>query len=262
MKRIPPRSGFTLIEILVVVAIIALLAAILFPVFARARENARRTSCASNLKQIGLAWMQYNQDYDERAMPASNSAQEWVGQTNPTAPPYYLQGTSLLEPYMKSDQVKQCPSAIADSAGTYVTAGDFFGYGYNRVAFPIQSGATPLSTSIAAIEDPSRTAAFGDAGQPRRSAGGTLYKDGVVYLEHSSAGRARFAARHLETGNVLYCDGHVKAERAKMLRSSYTNYGGGTGSLTAAEVQSMGFGDLDRDGNLATAEVFTLESDG
>src|SRR5688572_31491078 len=57
--------GFTLIELLVVIAIIALLAAILFPVFARARENARRASCQSNLKQIGLGLVQYYQDFDE-----------------------------------------------------------------------------------------------------------------------------------------------------------------------------------------------------
>src|SRR5471032_2965994 len=64
--------GFTLIELLVVIAIIAILAAILFPVFARARENARRTACQSNLKQIGLAFMQYVQDYDE-LQPSGNS---------------------------------------------------------------------------------------------------------------------------------------------------------------------------------------------
>jgi prepilin-type N-terminal cleavage/methylation domain-containing protein len=61
--------GFTLIELLVVIAIIAILAAILFPVFARARENARRASCQSNLKQMALASAQYTQDYDERLAP-------------------------------------------------------------------------------------------------------------------------------------------------------------------------------------------------
>lgn len=60
------KRGFTLIELLVVIAIIAILAAILFPVFSRARENARRASCQNNLKQIGTAIMQYTQDYDEK----------------------------------------------------------------------------------------------------------------------------------------------------------------------------------------------------
>ena len=63
----PRRNlAFTFIELLFVIAIIAILAAILFPVFARARENARKASCQSNLKQIGLAITQYTQDYDER----------------------------------------------------------------------------------------------------------------------------------------------------------------------------------------------------
>src|SRR5471032_2231792 len=66
------RRGFTLIELLVVIAIIAILAAILFPVFARARENARRASCQSNLKQIGLAIAQYLQDHDETMPTGTN----------------------------------------------------------------------------------------------------------------------------------------------------------------------------------------------
>ena len=74
------KSAFTLIELLVVIAIIAILAAILFPVFARARENARRSSCQSNLKQIGLGQLQYVQDYDEKY------ALSIVGATDPPTP--------------------------------------------------------------------------------------------------------------------------------------------------------------------------------
>jgi prepilin-type N-terminal cleavage/methylation domain-containing protein len=65
IRSAPRQRGFTLIELLVVIGIISVLAAILFPVFGRARENARRSSCKSNLKQIGLGIMQYTQDYDE-----------------------------------------------------------------------------------------------------------------------------------------------------------------------------------------------------
>ena len=62
---LPAKRGFTLIELLVVIAIIAILAAILFPVSATAREKARQTACLSNEKQLGLAFIQYTEDYDE-----------------------------------------------------------------------------------------------------------------------------------------------------------------------------------------------------
>ena len=92
------KTGFTLIELLVVIAIIAILAAILFPVFARARENARRSSCMSNMKQIGLGVMQYLQDYDERYMPDHD---EWV---------------DAVQPYIKSAQIFRCPSLAESDA--------------------------------------------------------------------------------------------------------------------------------------------------
>ena len=82
MPRRDVAKGFTLIELLVVIAIIAILAAILFPVFARARENARKSTCQSNLKQIGIGIAMYAQDYDDRyIMPTRWEAQAWNWQS-------------------------------------------------------------------------------------------------------------------------------------------------------------------------------------
>ena len=109
------RAGFTLIELLVVIAVIAILAAILFPAFARARENARCASCQSNLKQIGLGLMQYIQDYDE-SMPFEN----W---------------NTVTQPYLKSTQIFDCPSGARNNNGdpltkypgsTYVINGGYY----------------------------------------------------------------------------------------------------------------------------------------
>ena len=103
------RRGFTLIELLVVIAIIAILAAILFPVFARARENARRAACQSNLKQIGLGMMQYPQDYDERLpMAINHTCIDLPGCNTVSGPASY--GNNLIYPYVKSVGVFTCPS--------------------------------------------------------------------------------------------------------------------------------------------------------
>ena len=77
MSNKKARHGFTLIELLVVIAIIAILAAILFPVFASVREKARQTSCLSNEKQLGLAVMQYVQDYDELLPTGTAASDPW-----------------------------------------------------------------------------------------------------------------------------------------------------------------------------------------
>lgn len=108
-----PATGFTLIELLVAIAIIAILAAILFPVFARARENARRSSCQSNLKQMGIGIMQYTQDYDEKMPFWAHYDDTVTPATDAWGSPYkkavWTSRTSVY-PYIKSAQVFYCPS--------------------------------------------------------------------------------------------------------------------------------------------------------
>jgi len=103
------KPAFTLIELLVVIAIIAILAAILFPVFARARENARKITCISNLKQLGTAVLMYAQDYDEY-LPNNFAGKKDTMLWND------LSGSGLLDPYLKNKKVWFCPS---DTPPTY-----------------------------------------------------------------------------------------------------------------------------------------------
>lgn len=105
-NRPTSRSGFTLIELLVVIAIIAILAAILFPVFAQAREQARKTQCVSNAKQMGTALAMYTQDYDEQVC---------LNVTTDTAT-FFFTWQDLVQPYMKSYQMLICPNSPYKSA--------------------------------------------------------------------------------------------------------------------------------------------------
>lgn len=113
--------GFTLIELLVVIAIIAILAAILFPVFARAREQARRASCLSNLKQLGVATQMYCQDYDETfpaccawvpgvKVDAGAGTLAEIGTPWSVAPYYSTAFKECLHPYVRNSQIWLCPT--------------------------------------------------------------------------------------------------------------------------------------------------------
>ena len=141
MLRRNSHKGFTLIELLVVIAIIAILAAILFPVFAKAREKARQTACLSNTKQIGLALMQYTQDYDGY-FPVQLLGTWGVGSTyvrvNPTTGPetpakyfvvsdgldggYCMSWMDAIYPYVKNIKVFTCPSAPEKGVPSYAYA--------------------------------------------------------------------------------------------------------------------------------------------
>ncbi len=141
-SRNPVRSGFTLIELLVVIAIIAILAAILFPVFQKVRENARRTACLSNLKQIGLGVTQYTQDADEK-MPNGDSP--------------YGSGAgwaSQIYPYVKSINVFHCPddSTVGPKASSYAINQNF-GAGPS----PNNTEGTAPGRLIASFNAPAKT---------------------------------------------------------------------------------------------------------
>lgn len=200
-------SGFTLIELLVVIAIIAILAAILFPVFARARENARRASCQSNLKQIGLAMLQYTQDYDEKFPQVVVEATA----ANVTASnPYGW--ADALQPYAKSVQLFQCPSETEGPTNDPTsTAPGYSDYWYNRM----MSGE-----SQAAIAAVSQTVMNGDGnGNSSRynnngctSSANALTSSALCTNNPPilNLGSTNMLGRHLDGANYGFADGHVK----------------------------------------------------
>jgi prepilin-type N-terminal cleavage/methylation domain-containing protein/prepilin-type processing-associated H-X9-DG protein len=170
------KKGFTLIELLVVIAIIAILAAILFPVFARARENARRASCQSAMKQQALGFKQYIQDYDELYPVAVAGAVTGAAGTQTS-------WTNELNPYMKSQQIWQCTSDANASSNTIVS------YGYNGALS--QKNESQMNNSASIILE------FEVQGSATASTG-------------STAGNISGSTRHLDGSNYSFVDGHVK----------------------------------------------------
>jgi prepilin-type N-terminal cleavage/methylation domain-containing protein/prepilin-type processing-associated H-X9-DG protein len=228
------HTAFTLIELLVVIAIIALLAAILFPVFGRARENARRSSCQSNLKQIGLGFAQYNYDNDSK-MPM-NYAGTWPG--------FYTWQDALM-PYVKSTQIFDCPSdpdsthrfVSRSTSSTTPAASAIVGFGSyavnnsnwwwagsdirDRPGSMVMAGGFPTSTfDLPAV---STTVLATDGNGSFQTAWAewwecpqTIDKAGPSPSFHTTAtdyksDQGAVVARHLDTSNVLFCDGHVKS---------------------------------------------------
>jgi prepilin-type N-terminal cleavage/methylation domain-containing protein/prepilin-type processing-associated H-X9-DG protein len=224
------KSGFTLIELLVVIAIIAILAAILFPVFARARENARRASCQSNLKQIGLGIMQYTQDYDEK-MP--NYSFAYSGD---------IMWQPVIQPYVKSTQLFSCPSnTMTDNAeGTYSPGpirahyvGNILGCGGDPWSSPstcqgVFGGRNSGGVALSDIQNPATTLAV------MENVTGTM-----IYPDYSwSVGR--LFVGHLSTSNYLFADGHVKALKPQATIAGGVNmWTRNNSTAVSAELQAM-----------------------
>ena len=230
------KSAFTLIELLVVIAIIAILAAILFPVFARARENARRSSCTSNLKQIGLGILQYAQDYDEK-FPALRNNSGAAGAPNGDGNGGIF---VAIQPYLKSTQIMQCPSEPTAQDSNPASNG-YTDYTYNVALgydFNIYPGSRGLS--IAALTQSSLTVEVCD------------YSSGAADSwpgDATNNGLANFpinvATRHLDTQNFLFCDGHVKSLKGVNAVPDATHsqsqkvYGSGTPVTTSKDSPTL-----------------------
>jgi prepilin-type N-terminal cleavage/methylation domain-containing protein/prepilin-type processing-associated H-X9-DG protein len=224
--------GFTLIELLVVIAIIAILASILFPVFARARENARRTSCLSNLKQMGLAMMQYTQDYDERypynfsVLGGSPPGGNWIGTG-------YWAWQQVLHPYHKSIQVFACPSGVAVNSERPYRGH----YGANNLlikANVVPPADSPAAVTLAEVQAPASTYAFMDGGNYTLAVGYARttgaannggYIPGIGKLGSACTPGGTGAAleddcktgRHFDGVNVAFADGHTKWLKTSVL---------------------------------------------
>ena len=205
------KKGFTLIELLVVIAIIAILAAILFPVFARAREQARKTSCASNLRQLGLGFAMYVQDYDER-MP-----QVWNGQWNVNAGQQLNWGPAIY-PYTKNKQIYVCPSDSSGHSSSYL--GNNYVGTVKIAIIPRPSEQVILmdgSIDDDCTRDPANkacnptdpTTATGQNGFNGLNADYTIWNS-TARINGYRGGNWK-VPRHGDTSNMVFADSHVKS---------------------------------------------------
>jgi len=184
-NRRSTRSGFTLVELMIVIAIIAMLAAILFPAFSEAREASRRTSCSSNLKQIGIAFNMYCQDNDGLVPNRTTNSSTLV---------------TTMANYTKNSRLFVCPSQTlsCSSTGVYgpvdINGTNFESYGYNA-NIAAATGLSILQIDTARTELMSEIPGAVDRGYPFNGIGDPRFNPDP---------------RHFSGLNLVFIDGHVK----------------------------------------------------
>lgn len=205
MRRLKEKKrAFTLMELLVAISIIAILAAMLFPVFSRAREAARRTSCLNNTHQIGSGLLMYRADYDD-TMPPASYPQDVYGMPDGSTGQWFV-WYHVLHPYVKNYDVFNCPgnryiSPTMPYAGQSVLN---IGYGLNPAVSEIADYNVQHVSDLILLADaryylvsPART----DVPNPRATGPCAGFPTAPIYPIHD------------QTANVAYFDGHAKAIR-------------------------------------------------
>jgi prepilin-type N-terminal cleavage/methylation domain-containing protein/prepilin-type processing-associated H-X9-DG protein len=213
MHRRGLRHGFTLVELLVVIAIIALLAALLFPVFAQARHAARRATCVSNLRQLGLAFLMYAGDYDDTLPEAGgdfDSPAAWIDYDSPDQ-------RGGIYPYLRQFSkagatVYRCPNGLPDTSRYQSVSSTYAMNDYLRPwhgTYP--RGIPDAGLSLSQIEAPARTILLFEATQHPE---GYTNRNGSPYFHSVDKATGRPVGvpqvYHHGGSNFLFCDGHVR----------------------------------------------------
>lgn len=233
----PASRAFTLIELLVVIAIIAILAGLLFPVFTQARRASLRADCASNLKQLAVAFLQYTDDWRGRFPPASadiydsgGGLQRWHGRRASLSSPFEPAGGPLWRYLSQSGGEKVCKalaSGLQPGPNDFEAGGG--GYGYNHTyiggaAYKYGFGdprSAEETASVSQIASPASTLLLADCGIAQGNAS-AVYEysfaepvwlvgpDNKVLRYHPTPS---IHFRHGGSANVAWCDGHVSSKK-------------------------------------------------